>query len=666
MHFYKKAIHVFVILFFSISIAFLMNKLLSPLIWSEINNIWLYFENYSRSSNKIFVVKIDSKTMQRLQKTDMKILNFSKKVYVDLIEKLQSSWAKAIWFDIVFANISEDNNILKEAFDKYKNIVIAATIPNSKWQEMILPQEIFSNATWWVITPTPTKNVLDKLVPQYEYNWKKYETLSIALYRKYLWTSDMIWRYNWQYYEINPLRKVPLFWDWNKNYAYMNFFNPPNWYPSASLIDVLDWKVSKDKIEWKIILIWEHWTLIHDEFISPVDHAKKMPWVEFHANMIDTILKDKFLIKQSQISKNITLGLLMVLLTIFYFYFPIKANIPIFFSYFVIVLLVWRLIFAKYEYVIDIFLYYIYWLTVFIVAYSYKYFTVDKDRRHIENAFSHYLSKEVVDMIANDKDSLKLWWEKRKVTIFFSDIVWFTTMSEMLWTEKIFSLLWEYLSEMTDILLKNKWTLDKYIWDAVMGFFNAPVIIERPEFMACKTALESQERLTILNEKWKWLGLPPLQMRIWINSWDAMVWNIWSKERFNYTVIWDNVNLASRLEAVNKEYLTSNIVSEETYLAVKDEFYFRELDTIKVKWKTERIKIYELLWYKDDTKVDREKISKYEIGLHLYYSWEYEKAKKIFFLNKWDKPSAIMYIRCQEIIDWKVEVINGVYSMKSK
>ena len=270
-------------------------------------------------------------------------------------------------------------------------------------------------------------------------------------------------------------------------------------------------------------------------------------------------------------------------------------------------------------------------------------------------------------MISENENALKLWWEKRRVTIFFSDIVWFTTISEMLWTDKIFNLLWEYLSEMTEILLKNKWTLDKYIWDAVMWFFNAPVAINNPEFEACKTALEQQARLKELNEKWKEASwFPPLAIRIWIDTWEAMVWNIWSRERFNYTVIWDHVNLASRLEWVNKEYLTKICVSEETKKAVENDFIFRELDTIKVKWKTRWIKIFELVWFKSDNSINIERLRNYEKALYLYYANEYEKAIKIFESNLWDLPSTKMILRCSDALSGKIIVKNGIYEMNTK
>lgn len=247
------------------------------------------------------------------------------------------------------------------------------------------------------------------------------------------------------------------------------------------------------------------------------------------------------------------------------FYFPSTIiSILLFCLYEAFVLFAGRLL-SQSGLFIDLFAYTTLGLATFISAAFYRYFITNRDRRYIEKAFSHYIAPDVVKQIAANPDSFKLGGEKREMTFFFSDIASFTTISEKLGTEKIFKLMEEYLSAMTDILIVNKGTLDKYIGDAVMGFFNAPIRIEKSEYLACKTALEQQEKLVELNKKWEQEGIAPIMVRIGIATGEAMVGNIGSKDRFNYTVIGDYVNLASRLEGVNKEYLTKICVSESTY-----------------------------------------------------------------------------------------------------
>lgn len=315
---------------------------------------------------------------------------------------------------------------------------------------------------------------------------------------------------------------------------------------------------------------------------------------------------------------------------------------------------------------IDLFAYATLGLSTFVATNFYRYFITNRDRRHIERAFSHYIAPDVVKQIALHPNSFKLGGERREMTFFFSDIADFTTISEKLGTEKLFQFMQEYLSAMTNILMNNKGTLDKYIGDAVMGFFNAPISLEKSEYFACKTALEQQAQLIELNKKWNQEGIPHITTRIGINTGEAMVGNIGSEIRFNYTVIGDHVNLASRLEGVNKEYFTKICVSEGTYEKTKEDFFFRELDMIRVKGKAQGIKIYELIGYKNDTSIPREKYMNYETALAYYYAEEYKLAQDIFENNKEDLVSAIMAKRCQDAISGKIEIINGIYTMKTK
>jgi adenylate cyclase len=630
----------------------------------DFNTMFLYQGNYDQSSNKIVIIKIDNKSLDALQKSDLRVLNLSKTVFANTIEKLEEYGAKAIGIDVIFANQSDDANKLRNTLEKYKNIVIGAKIGNQDKdnESQVLPLPIYSGGHWGAIDVHLSKNVVNKIQPIYTLSGRSIESMSIGLYRASISANESIGELQSWKYTINPLRSIPLNPEWS---ALIRFFHPPEGYPSYSLIDVLEDRIDPAIFYDKFVLIGEYGTLIHDAHFSPIDHNIAMPGVEFHANMLDSILQGKFLRDQTDRELMVSLVLLILLLVVFFFRFSTRISAIFFFSLFIGVFIFARWIFAAHGIVLNLFAYFISITTTFVVSTLYRYFIVNKKRRFIELAFSRYLAPEIVREIWDHPDTLKLWWEKREITIFFSDIAGFTTISELLGAEKLFSVLSEYLSEMTNILIANKGTLDKYIGDAVMGFFNAPLTIDNPAYHACTTALEQQKAIKTLNEKWSLHGIPPINARIGINTGEAIVGNIGSQDRFSYTAIGDSVNLAARLEWVNKEYGTFICVSESTYLQAKDQFSFRELDTIKVKWKTKWVKIYELLGYKDGVN-NVEKYATYDNALSLYYSSSYAEARKIFMSISGDDAAIMMAERCQDALDGAIEVIDGIYEMKEK
>ena len=204
-------------------------------------------------------------------------------------------------------------------------------------------------------------------------------------------------------------------------------------------------------------------------------------------------------------------------------------------------------------------------LLTFPLTFIYRFFVVDRERRYIENAFGHYIDPKMVKMINMEEVDLTLGGEQKEVTVFFSDIAGFTTISETLGTRDLFYLMSSYLSRMTDILIREGGTLDKYIGDAVMGFFGAPVIQSDHARRACRTALEMRKILPEFNREITERGVAPIEFRVGIASGDVMVGNIGSSDHFNYTVLGDTVNLASRLEAMGKEYGVHVIISGGTY-----------------------------------------------------------------------------------------------------
>jgi adenylate cyclase len=233
-------------------------------------------------------------------------------------------------------------------------------------------------------------------------------------------------------------------------------------------------------------------------------------------------------------------------------------------------------------------------LTLFSMI-VYRILTEEKEKKAIQGMFSNYVSKSVVDELLKHPEKLELGGEDKQITVLFSDIRGFTTLSEKLTPQELVSHLNEYLSAMTDLIFKYEGTLDKYVGDEIMAFWNAPVEQENHAELACRTALEMMEVLHALNEQWP--EQKKLNIGIGLNTGVMTVGNMGSKNRMDYTLMGDNVNLGARLEGTNKIYGTNIIISEFTYEQVKERFVCRELDNIRVKGKQQPVKIYEVMDY---------------------------------------------------------------------
>jgi adenylate cyclase len=279
----------------------------------------------------------------------------------------------------------------------------------------------------------------------------------------------------------------------------------------------------------------------------------------------------------------------------------------------------------------------------------------EEHRQFIQGAFSKYLSQDVIDQIIANPDALKLGGETCTITTFFSDIRGFSSISEQLSAEGLVHLLNEYLSEMTDTIMRNRGTIDKYEGDAIMAFWGAPLSFPDHPYQACLSALEMQRSLVTMRTSLREQGRHELHVRMGINSGQAVAGNMGSRTRMNYTVMGDSVNLASRLEGANKNYGTYTMVSQNTYASVKDQFRFRELDTIRVVGKSEPITVYELLEVPGKVPERKEGLLiHYNQALAMYKERRWKEAMAGFVralkIDIEDGPSKLYYMRCKTFI----------------
>jgi len=271
-------------------------------------------------------------------------------------------------------------------------------------------------------------------------------------------------------------------------------------------------------------------------------------------------------------------------------------------------------------------------------------------------SFRKYVPADLVNELMSMHKEAVLSVERKELTICFTDIENFTTISEKTDLEMLVEKMCEYFDGMTRILHNNYATIDKFIGDSIMSFWNSPKRLDNHTFLACKAALECLKFNIEINERFNKTGFPSLNTRFGINTGEVIVGNIGYQDRLNYTVIGDNVNLASRLEGLNKYYETKIIISENVYNVIKEDFEVRLLDNVIVKGKTYPIKIYELIDFKNCYgKYNKEFLQMYSDGVTYFYEKKWNEALSIFdeILKKFgfDKPSSIFYDRCQKYIE---------------
>ncbi|MFW6366245.1 MAG: CHASE2 domain-containing protein [Spirochaetota bacterium] len=353
-----------------------------------------------------------------------------------------------------------------------------------------------------------------------------------------------------------------------------------------------------DSLNDKIVLVaaYSITGVAHDVENSPFG---EMFGIEHHAHAINTIIQQLFLHSMTDFH-FLLLMLGLALLTGI-----VLPRTSILISTGVTVLLALghivlsHFVFERFHYILAYSTPVLYIVLNYILITTYRIFSEQKEKLYIRKTFSKFVSKGVVDELLRHPEKVKLGGEKKNLTVLFSDIRGFTSISEQLTPEELVEHLNIYLQTMTDIVINYDGTLDKYIGDAIMAFWGAPIPQEDHAFRACSAAIEMMSALDGLNRTWESEGKPPLEIGIGLNSGDMVVGNMGSASRMDYTLMGDNVNLGARLEGTNKVYGTHIIISEYTYEVVKDRVYARELDHIRVKGKARPVTIYELMGIRD-------------------------------------------------------------------
>jgi adenylate cyclase len=444
-------------------------------------------------------------------------------------------------------------------------------------------------------------------------------------------------------------------------------------FPHISISDILQKKVPPEALAGKIILVGATATGIYDLRVTPFEHAD-YPGVEIHANVVDNIIHKDFLIRPNW---TIFFDILSIILlgSILGLALPrasVLTGFLAFIGLFVVYFATSQVFFSKMGVVITMIYPWTVLLFVYMAINLYKYVTEERQKRFIKSAFSAYLAPTVVDQLIKSPEKLTLGGEEREITAFFSDVQGFTSISQKLSAPELVELLNEFLTEMTDIILDMKGTMDKYEGDAIIAFWGAPLDIPDHAALACEACVYMQRRMVELRKKLAQEGRPVLKMRIGMNTGKAVVGNMGSQTKLDYTMMGDTVNTAARLEGVNKIYGTYTMVSDSTYHQAAGKVEARELDAVVVVGRDKPVRIYELLGIKGEVSPTLLQVADlYSQGLSLYRARRWDHAASRFAaalaIRGDDGPSRAMLERCLDYKktppppDW-----DGSYSMTSK
>ncbi len=368
----------------------------------------------------------------------------------------------------------------------------------------------------------------------------------------------------------------------------INYRGPRRTFPVIPYYQVLNGEVKPAEFAGKVVLVGATAPALHDEFPTPFSGQDKMAGVEIHANLLETLLQGNRLTRV-HLYVGAVLALLAAVLAsqVTSLMRPVRA---------LILMLAVGAVYAGAAF--GVFASWYLWVDVIPVQVSLflgygtsvvvNFVREQREKRRL----SRFFSPDVIKEILQSQQEGSLAGSRRRVTVLFSDIRGFTSLSEKLTPEEVVEMLRDYLTTMTEIVFKYGGTVDKYIGDAIMALYGAPFDQPNHAEQAVRTALEFQEQVKVLSERWEAKCGARLRNGVGINTGEAVVGTIGSQQRLEYTAIGDTVNLASRLEGLTKDFLSPIVVSQSTYEEVRHLFYSRYLGEVKVKGKEIPVKIF--------------------------------------------------------------------------
>ncbi len=657
-------------------------------------DLWFNYRGELAVPSEIAVVAIDVDSEQSLGRYP-----WSRRYHAALIRNLARAGVRAVAFDATFGDaFPEDDLVLMAAIEETGIVVLGAKTLSTRRRGAISrsleePVGVLGQAGYGIvdINPDPIDNVVREYPIQHRYRQRTVPQLGIQALKLYLGipaadTLEVVeggWRLRDRFIPRGPSGGMLI--------SFLGFPGSVPAYSYASIVDdaetdIGDWDfdafedlLAEDRLRDKIVFVGSTVPEHQDFWATPFLNegtgggAVLTSGVEIHAHAVDTILQQRFL----QVVPRWLNWLLVVLLGVgtaaLAGRFKARAGGAVGLALVAAVVGVAMLLFTRYAT----------WLwtvtPVITVATAYAGSTVVlylmelQEKARIRGMFASYVAPKVVEQLINHPELMALGGEERELTVMFTDVAGFTGISEGLGPTELVGLLNEYLTAMTDIVIKHEGIIDKYEGDALMAEFGAPIPLPDHALRACKAALEMQTMLQVLRETWTEEGRPPLEARIGINTGVVLVGNMGSRHVMDYTVMGDNVNLASRLEGTNKVYRTGICISEMTYQAAGPEIACRELDLIRVKGKQRPVRIYEVLGTIDEgiSAGKASLIERFEMGLMMYRERAFTEALEMFDglleIDPEDGPCRLYRQRCRAYIETPpAEDWDGVFVMTTK
>jgi adenylate cyclase len=613
----------------------------------QVNDIKYYFNDYTPSDEIVFV-EIDEKSVTQFGRWP-----WDRELFAKALQPL--SQAQTVIFDMVFSEATSKakDEALASSIEHLDNTICGFFLRNNSTKvHSNLTQEILQESALHriFVQHAPfipflhaelnipeilemctlngvfsTLSDSDSLFRQYPiaflYNDFVYPSLGIQTLR-YTLNQDITIEQKNKSYEV-ALNNQNLHMNEN-GFVLLNYYKRDT-YQTLSFAQLLDENFNEALIEDKIVILGISEAGVSDIRATPLG---QIPGPLLHYTFISNFLQEMVL-KQNKwlefalivLFALIPIGLSSILKTLNYRIIAYALSISL-------IVLICIVAYKYYHLWLDLF--YILFAHIVLLVFNgvYIFKTKDLEAKFLEDAFKNYLSQDLLNEIIKDPSKLQLGGAKRRVTIIFTDIRGFTNLSEKVSSEELIKVLELYFTPMTQLVFKNKGTLDKYIGDAIMAFYNAPIDVPNHEACAVRTALQMLEELKNVNKKLNSLNLPSIDFGAGINTGEAIVGNIGSKNRFDYSVVGDSVNVASRVEGLCKQYKAHIVITEFTKNALDEkEFLMRELDEVQLRGKEHSTKIYQVL----PNTLQNQSIKKLsDVAMQAYHDKSYEKAKTLF------------------------------------